>query len=1413
MPYNNKFVKSLFISGMVFMILMALLSTTQMISGLNQQAETGSNVPNAQVSNEAETKAIQTSINGPRLTSYTKAGSNIQRRAVQAVSPTNAAISGPSVGIAGTSHTFLANVTGTNPMTYSWDITDLAPVTVANSNSLTDSQSFTWSTPGMKTIILTISNIFGTISTTHNITVTNNVIPPTGVSISGPSSGDTNTSYTFDASTIPISTSVPITYVWQATDQTTVTTTGTLTNSLPFSWSTAGVKTIIVTASNISGTVSSTAHNITISSPAPGSVAPGVVNITGPTDGEPGTNYSFNANIDPSGTTLPITIKWEATDHDPITESSFSLDNLRSFSWNTPGIKTIVVTVSNGAGSVSTTYQFTVNNTQTAPSSLLISGPTTGQISSTHSFTATVSPISTTQPITYVWQATDQTGTTHTGATLTDALSLNWNSIGQKTITVIASNSHGSISNTHQITILDETIPIPPQNVTISGISAGEVGNAYTFNATVGPISTTQPITYVWEATGQTSRLTNALTDSFSVSWSTSGQKTVKVVASNEHGSVTAEHLVTIEDGVVIPPQQVTISGPTSGLINNDYTFTANVASISTTQPMTYVWQATGQDEVTQISGTLTAVQKFNWSEPGEKTVTVKASNSSGTVTTIYQMTVEAAPVAVTINGLETGYAGRQYEFVATVRPDVTTEPITYTWESTDHEPLTLFGGTVTSTQILEWDEPGQKIITIIASNSRGTVQNTHSITIEEAPPISVMIEGLDEGNVDTDYNFVATVGRSYTTVPLTYTWEMSGQPSIVRSSDALVNIVPLSWTIEGPQTITVTAANHLGSVSDTHQINVKRPLLGFVMSDSPHQLRVSETLTYFITVTNNAPLVANDAVLLDELPEDVEFIDAVSSQGSCIEDEGDVTCQLNTLESGQQATIALRMKPRSSGRIINRANISSSTSELQIDGRTIAEDTLVSKPGVGITKVNPNMSFNDVPSIVYLDGFGFSDVLSVVLKGTMTDTLTGTLETVLDVKYVDPVLLVAEIPAGLAPGFYDIVANTATEQAVVSKGYELKDFADFEDLYALPEWFSTHPRPVRVGKAGSGISLTLEHLGGQGTVENVTVEFRLDDVNGEILGRGTIASLAPSTKGSTELVSWQPKISKAYTLFAIIDPDNEIEESDELNNVITRTVFVLPQAEDTLPPIIESFLIEDDAQTILEQDVTLDVKASDAEELGATGIEAIKFIEFEYILGARRWVPVQRSGWVTYKLAEFDYPWKMIPTFGMRYMQAWSVDGQRNISSEAGAEVIDLLPTEQTGYVGQHGVAFYRFKLKEGETFAATLKSISGDADLHVWGPTGQRWSSNTNGIDNVEFEAPFTATYQIEVHGFTDANYNLIFGSNSNSSLRRMQRVGPKPLPAEIAVPLDNWPEYYEMEPPVIPPGSTLYLPLTAR
>lgn len=81
-----------------------------------------------------------------------------------------------------------------------------------------------------------------------------------------------------------------------------------------------------------------------------------------------------------------------------------------------------------------------------------IAGPTTGVVQAGYIFTATVSPITATLPITYSWQATRQLLVTHAGG-LSDTVTFAWSTLGPQAITVTATNVGSTVTDTHVITI------------------------------------------------------------------------------------------------------------------------------------------------------------------------------------------------------------------------------------------------------------------------------------------------------------------------------------------------------------------------------------------------------------------------------------------------------------------------------------------------------------------------------------------------------------------------------------------------------------------------------------------------------------------------------------------------------------------------------------------------------------------------------------------------------------------------------------------------------------------------------------------------------------------------------------------------------------------------------------------------
>jgi subtilisin family serine protease len=180
----------------------------------------------------------------------------------------------------------------------------------------------------------------------------------------------------------------------------------------------------------------------------------GVV-VEGPVAGGVGASYSFTATAGPITATLPLTYVWQVSGQPPITRTGGLSDTL-VFAWATPGMWAITVTAENMAGVVSDTHAILIDSVP--PEGVVVEGPVAGGVGASYSFTATVSPIMVTLPLTYVWQASGQPPITRTGG-LSDTLAFAWGTPGVQVITVTAMNVV-AVTGTHSLSI-DQMVYLP----------------------------------------------------------------------------------------------------------------------------------------------------------------------------------------------------------------------------------------------------------------------------------------------------------------------------------------------------------------------------------------------------------------------------------------------------------------------------------------------------------------------------------------------------------------------------------------------------------------------------------------------------------------------------------------------------------------------------------------------------------------------------------------------------------------------------------------------------------------------------------------------------------------------------------------------------------------------------------------
>lgn len=153
-----------------------------------------------------------------------------------------------------------------------------------------------------------------------------------------------------------------------------------------------------------------------------------------------------------------MTYAWTATGQDNINHSGLGITDSVILSWETPGVKTVVVNATGGGVSASATRTALVFDVEA-------SGLTQGEPDIATVFNAAVMPDAGGFPVTYTWEATGLDTITHSGQGATDAVTFTWPTAGVKTVTVTATLDGASAQDVHTIVIgglvLDKDVFLP----------------------------------------------------------------------------------------------------------------------------------------------------------------------------------------------------------------------------------------------------------------------------------------------------------------------------------------------------------------------------------------------------------------------------------------------------------------------------------------------------------------------------------------------------------------------------------------------------------------------------------------------------------------------------------------------------------------------------------------------------------------------------------------------------------------------------------------------------------------------------------------------------------------------------------------------------------------------------------------
>ena len=121
---------------------------------------------------------------------------------------------------------------------------------------------------------------------------------------------------------------------------------------------------------------------------------------------------------------------------------------------------------------------------------------------------------------------------------------------------------------------------------------------------------------------------------------------------------------------------------------------------------------------------------------------------------------------------------------------------------------------------------------------------------------------------------------------------------------------------------------------------------LSVTLSDSADPVIEDTTFSLNVAVTNGGPETATAVELLVELPNRLDFVAAISQQGSCTNQGKKITCALGGLESTATTSVEVRVTPTRPDAYVSSATVSSLDTDPQPANNTATvTTTAIAKP------------------------------------------------------------------------------------------------------------------------------------------------------------------------------------------------------------------------------------------------------------------------------------------------------------------------------------------------------------------------------------------------------------------------------------------------------------------------------------
>jgi uncharacterized repeat protein (TIGR01451 family) len=272
----------------------------------------------------------------------------------------------------------------------------------------------------------------------------------------------------------------------------------------------------------------------------------------------------------------------------------------------------------------------------------------------------------------------------------------------------------------------------------------------------------------------------------------------------------------------------------------------------------------------------------------------------------------------------------------------------------------------------------GQADLAVTSSASPNPVTDGNNITYTQTatnngPAAATGAKFTDPIPANTTFVSLASPpGWTCTTPPVGSTGTVTcTNPSVAAGATANFPLIVKVNMGTAPGTVISNTATVSATPSDPNPANNSATSTTVVASPTQSDVAIQKTaspepvdqgtnLTYTLQVTNNGPAVAQGVTVSDPLPAQVTFTSASTTQGTCSQAAGTVTCNLGSINVGGLAIVTVNVTAQtfsSSTLATNTATVSSTTSDPNLtNNSSTAVSTIASPTAVQLSSFRVQM-------------------------------------------------------------------------------------------------------------------------------------------------------------------------------------------------------------------------------------------------------------------------------------------------------------------------------------------------------------------------------------------------------------------------------------------------------------------------